>query len=223
MCLEGTAGPPLRDGKAMMFAISASSEMPGKCQRGLSQGERWLGSKVLFDMHSTENHLVLWSFAGQLRDCLPKWSDHPTQFHWLWVKWSVLDIFASNCNFQIGLRVDRWIYQLTIVEEHSDFSTCILLGHYNLFRLTVDNTGLRAVLQTPLAKQEICGKAHCQPRTASQNPPCSAEQAGHVLCDSSKVCGQVAQVSRSRRTSPFLKSTVAGNQKGYSACRYFQP
>ena len=89
----------------------------------------------------------------------------------------------------------------------------MLLGHYNLFRRRVDNTGLRAVLQTPLAKQEICGKAHCQPRTASQNPPCSAEQAGHVLCDCSKVCGQVAQVSRSRRTSPFLKSTAAGSQE----------
>ena len=79
------------------------------------------------------------------------------------------------------------------------------------------NTGFRAILQTPLAaKQAICAKADCcTPRTtASQNPPCSTEQAGHVLCDSSKVCGQVGQVARSRRTSPFLrKSTVPGNQE----------
>ena len=94
----------------------------------------------------------------------------------------------------------------------------ILLGHHDLFRLAVGgNTGFRAILQTPLAaKQAICAKADCcTPRTtASQNPPCSTEQAGHVLCDSSKVCGQVGQVARSRRTSPFLrKSTVPGNQE----------
>ena len=86
----------------------------------------------------------------------------------------------------------------------------ILLGHHDLFRLAVGgNTGFRAILQTPLAaKQAICAKVDCcTPRTtASQNPPCSTEQAGHVLCDSSKVCGQVGQVARSRRTSPFLRS-----------------
>ena len=89
--------------------------------------------------------VAILSFAGQLPDCLHKWSAHPIRFHWFWVKWSVLGAFASNYNLQRGLTVDhctsistdnpwraKWLSRSSDGVGH--FSTCTALKNHLVVR-----------------------------------------------------------------------------------------